>query len=169
MRGVQTIVAGFAAALASAPVAQAGWLQYESPEYGFSALFPRTPTRQERTTDDIIFTSFKAGNDAASCFVVVAQYQRAIDPNKEATAIRDASLKAMKATQTASKRSAIMRGGEQLEALEFEAASDERSFRSLIVTDGQRGYQVFGGVSKIDGDTAELDACVGGFRLLPKA
>ncbi len=100
--------------------------------------------------------------------VVVAQYQRTIDAGKEIAAIRNAFVKAMKATVTAGKPKSFARGDAQLEALEFEANNDERSFRSLIIIDGQRAYQVAGGVSKVDGDTAELEACVGGFRLLAK-
>ncbi len=168
MRSVFMIAAGLAAAFAFVPSAQAGWLMYESPDYGFSALFPRTPSRQEQTSNEVVFTSFKAGNDAASCFVMVMQYPRAVDANNELLAIREASSKGMKATVSGSKSRMIARGEEQFAALEFEGDSEGRAFRSLIVIDGQRGYQVLAAVSKVDGDTAELEACIGGFVLTPR-
>lgn len=168
MRHFLRIALAVGLAAGSAPAAQAGWLMFESPEHGFAALFPTTPSRKEQVEDDISFASFRAGNHGAACFVAVADYRRAFDAETETTTIRNGFLKGMKATETGAKKKAISRGDQQLEGLEFSADSDDRSYRSLIVIDGQRAYQVAGGVSRIDGDTAELDACVGGFRLLPK-
>lgn len=169
MRGLLRIVVAVGLAIGLAPVAQAGWLLFESPGHGFAALFPRTPSQAEKSEEGVTVTHFGAGDGSVTCVVIVVQYPPTTDMSKEIYVLRAISLDGVIGTLTANKRMVVARGSEQLQGLEFEADAKDASYRFLIAIDGQRAYRVSGGIAKAGGDKAELDSCVGGFKLLPKA
>jgi hypothetical protein len=154
--------------LAFASVAQAAWVHHSEPSLGFSANFPAAPKRDDVTEDGVKMATFAASATGALCILIAADYPYVINPDVETIASRDNFAKGVSASVTTSKRIKFPRGATQLEAIKFDAASETYLFRSLIVIEGSRAYQIAGGVPKPDGDTAELDACVGGLVLTPK-
>lgn len=167
-RTVWTMVVGLVS-LALAPLAHAEWVQHAVPEFGFSALFPKTPDKEATTEDGVDMTTYSAVVDGKMCIVLAANYHYVINPDEETVASRDNFAKGVSATVGASKRITFPRGATLLEAMEFDAESDKYSFRSLIVIEGEWAYMVAGGVPKPDIDTKALDACLRGFALTPKA
>lgn len=157
--------AGVAVSLALAPAAQAGWIQHNEPSLGFSATFPQAPTREDSVDNGVKLVTFLAAESGTLCIVVVGDYPNTVIPDEETAASRDNFAKGVSAAVTKSKRITFPRGGTQLEAMAFDAESDRYFFRSTIIIEGQRVYQIAGGVPKPDGDDAELDACVGGLVL----
>jgi len=159
----------FATAIAAAPSALAGWVIHEVPELGFAGLFPKTPALEATSENGVSISRFAGANVGAMCLVVVGDYPVAVDPDAQTVASRDDFAKGVKAKITSSGRITFPRGTVNLPAMEFEAASATLAFRSMIIIDGARVYQVAAGVPIPDGDTAEMDACIRGFRLLPRS
>lgn len=167
---MRRIVTGLVLALALAPAAQAtGWVQHNAPEFGFSAIFPKAPKQETTTADGVKMNSFAGAANGALCIVMAGDYPYIINADDETVASRDNFVKGVGAKLTASKRTTFPRGSAQLQAMAFDAESSTMKFRSMIVIDGSRAYQIAGGVPIPDGDTAELDACVGGLVLTPKS
>lgn len=168
MRSAAAIVSGLVLTLALAPAAQAGWVSHNAPEFGFSANFPAPPKTKTTVNDGVTLTSFSGAATGALCIVMAGDYPYVINPDDETVASRDNFVKGVGAKLTTSKRTTFSRGAQQLPAMSFEAESPKMKFKSLIVIEGSRAYQIAGGVPIPDGDTAELDACVGGLILTPK-
>jgi hypothetical protein len=162
------LISGFAAALAFAPAAHADWAKQDVPDFGFSGVFPAELKRESSTEDGVKLSTFAAVADGRMCLVVAGDYPYVIDPNVELVASRDNFVKGVKATLGNSKRLKVSRGATQLEAMEFDAKSATYSFKSLIVIEGSRAYQVAGGVPNDDADKAELETCLRGFALTAK-
>lgn len=169
MRTVWTLVSGFVVALVLAPAATAGWVQHNAPEFGFSGVFPKAPEYEASTSDGVKMNTFVGAAPGALCIIIAADYPYVINPDEETIASRDSFVKGVGATLKTSKRVTFARGSQQLPAIAFEADSASMKFKSLIVIDGSRAYQVGAGIPIPDGDTAELDTCVGGFVLTPKS
>lgn len=164
------VALGFAFALTLVGTASAaGWVQHNAPDQGFSAIFPKAPDVENSTQDGVKMTSYSAAAAGAMCIVLAADYPYVIDPDVETVASRDNFAKGVSATVSSSKRIKFSRGATQLEAMAFDAASANYKFRSIIIIEGSRAYQIAGGVPIPDGDTAELDACVNGLVLTPKS
>lgn len=168
MKTAWRLVSGIVVALAFAPVAQAEWAKHDVPEFGFSASFPKTPKRESSTEDGVKLTSFVGALNGAMCIVMAGDYPYVIKPDVETVASRDNFAKGVGGKVTTSKRVKFPRGATQLEAMEFDVVSDTYTFRSLIIIEGSRAYQVAGGVPNADPDKAELEACLRGFALIPK-
>lgn len=169
MRTPWTTALGLVLALAMTPAAQAGWVQHNAPEFGFSAIFPKAPAQETTTEDGVKMMTFAAAVNGAMCIVIAADYPYVINADDETVASRDNFAKGVTAKVSTSKRIKVARGITQLEAMIFDAESATYKFRSMIVIEGSRAYQIAGGVPIPDGDTAELDACIGGFVLTPKS
>jgi hypothetical protein len=146
-----------------------GWVQHNAPDKGFSAVFPKAPKVENSIEDGVKMTSFAASAAGALCIVIAADYPYVINPDTETVASRDNFAKGVTAKVTTSKRIKFSRGSTQLEAMKFDADSASYKFRSLIIIEGSRAYQIAGGVPIPDGDTAELDTCVDGLVLTPKS
>lgn len=170
MRAVSRGALGLVLALAVGGTASAaGWMQHNAPDKGFQAVFPKAPKVEDTTQDGVKMTSYAASAAGALCIVIAADYPYVINPDTETVASRDNFAKGVSAKVTTSKRIKFPRGATQLEAMAFDAASDKYTFRSLIIIEGSRAYQIAGGVPIPDGDTAELDTCVNGLVLTPKS
>ncbi|MBC8037600.1 MAG: hypothetical protein H7X89_10335 [Rhizobiales bacterium] len=161
-------MAGVVLALAFVSAAQAEWVEGNVPEFGFSALFPKAPEKGETIEDGVKITSFSGAADGKFCIVVAGDYPFVINPDEETVASRDNFAKGVNAKVTTSQRITFPRGLTDLQAIKFDAESDTHTFRSLIVIDGSRAYQVAAGMSKPVSDGTDLDTCIGGFKLTPK-
>jgi len=170
LRAVSKGALGLVLALAVGGTASAaGWVQHNAPDKGFQAVFPKAPKVEDTAQDGVKMTSYAASAAGALCIVIAADYPYVINPDTETVASRDNFAKGVSAKVTTSKRVKFSRGATQLEAMAFDAASDKYKFRSLIIIEGSRAYQIAGGVPIVDGDTAELDTCVNGLVLTPKS
>lgn len=166
-----TTIALLGAVLTFAPmstVQAAGWVLHNVPELGFQANFPKTPKREESTENGVKMVSFSAAVEGTMCLIIAADYPYVINPDEETVASRDNFVQGVKAKLKGSERVKVLRGTTQLEAMKFDAESDTYIFRSLIVIEGSRAYQIAGGIPKPDGDPVSLDACVQGLLLTPK-
>jgi hypothetical protein len=170
IRAVSKGALGLVLALAVGGTASAaGWVQHNAPDKGFSAVFPKAPKVEDSTQDGVKMTSYAASASGALCIVIAADYPYVINPDTETVASRDNFAKGVSATVKTSKRIKFSRGATKLEAMAFDADSASYKFRSIIVIEGSRAYQIAGGVPIPDGDTAELDTCVNGLVLTPKS
>jgi hypothetical protein len=169
MRLAKLALLGAVLTFAPVSVAQAGWVQHSAPDLGFSANFPKAPDREETTENGIKMSTFSAVVEGTMCLIIAADYGYTINPDEETVASRDNFAKGVKATVKNSQRIKVLRGATPLEAIRFDAESSTYIFRSLIVIEGQRAYQIAGGIPKPDGDPVSLDACVDGLMLTPKS
>lgn len=153
-------------ALAPSADAQVKWKSVAATELGYAASFPGQPKMEYSDTNNVPKTSIIGSQNGVLCLVLVANYPGVIDPAEEFPASRDNFATGVKGTLAAQKQITMPRGRARLPALEFDVVRSDYNFRSIIVIDGKRAYQVSGGVPKGHSAT-DLERCVRGFRLLP--
>lgn len=157
-----------AVALVLAPAAaNADWTRSDVPEFGFSAVFPEAPKRDDSASDGVKLTSFAAVVNGSLCIVMHGLYPYVIKPDAEIAASRDNFVKGVSAQLVTQKPIDFFRGTKKLRAHKFDANSATYQFRSILVIDGTSAYQIAGGVPK-GASTVDLDRCVDGFKLTPR-
>jgi len=148
-------------------VAHAEWGESVSAQDGFTASWPATPRQSNNVDEGVALRFYTAARGKAACFVVVADYPTAVDPNEETRASRDNFVENIRGTVISSRNTTLARGTTPLPAIEFDARGDKSTYRSMIVVEGARVYMVGGGVPIEGGANADLDQCVRGFKLTP--
>lgn len=162
MRAVITTALLLGTAFATTAVAD-DWVRKETTAHRFSAVFPSAPKEESSVDQGVKLYSMAAGDGRALCIALRGEYPYVIKPDIELPASRDNFVKGVKATVTSEKRITFPRGSRKLTATEFTASSDTHNFLSILIIDGSSAYQVAGGVSKTNGNQADLERCVRGF------
>lgn len=168
MRFIAKTFAALAIVSTGAAAAQKEWGQVEEKALGYSAVFPEAPKPDVRVEQGVTVKSNVGTAPGMLCLVEMGDYGQHIDAPAELAASRDNFVNGVGATVSTQKRTSFQRDSVSLPALEFDASNPTIKFRSIIVVDGQRVYQVTGGMPKEGGNEANLEHCVRGFRLLPK-
>jgi hypothetical protein len=161
---------GLAAAfLLLAPVAaNADWTRSDVKEFGFTAVFPVAPKREDSVDQGVKLTSYAAVANGSLCIVMHGLYPYVINPDVEIPASRDNFVKGISAQLGTQSPINFYRGTKKLRAHKFDANSETYMFRSILVIDGPIAYQVAGGVPRNGGVITDLDRCVNGFKLTPR-
>ena len=162
--------------LATPTAALADWVTQSYAEWQFSATFPAPPKVQTASQTDgtsgVTATThaYIADDGRIICLAGVSDYARPFDAEKELLADRDNFARNAQATVTASRRITVTRPPEtRLPALEFTATSTDRLFKSIVIVDGKRTYQVVGVQRQNDAaGAASVSRCLTGFKLTQK-
>ena len=163
-------------ACATSP-ANAEWVSYSSKTYGFTALFPKTPTADSDkhvttvASKDYIFETHQftgRGANGSLCIVAHSLETWPMVVDEQLATNRDSMASNIGATVTTSKRTTLARGASAVPALLFDAAGADYAFRTLEVIDGQSAYEVVAGVPIGNSDDSDLDRCIKGFSLTAK-
>lgn len=164
------------AVLLAPAAALADWVNASYAEWQFSAMFPVAPTVQTASKTDssgaVAATThaFLSNDGRILCLAGVTDYARPFDTEQELLADRDNFVKNAQATVTASRRTTFTRPPKtRLPALEFAATSTDRIFKSIVIVEGQRTYQIVGVRRQNDAAAAaSVDRCIAGFKLTQK-
>ena len=171
-------VAGLALAAAAlstgAQAASAEWVKLASPEGRFIIACPTPPSHKAWQEEDVsagkprIVHVYQCGNAALSVVVAYADYPAGtrIDPDAELTANRDTFLKRVEATPVSSKPFLYQPGpAKTLPALDVEAKSAQRNYRSFGIVDGDRVYQVAVGAPNDSNSAVKMQEVLRTFQL----
>lgn len=164
------VLIGLASAVAlllTTGVANAEWQKTDVPEFGFSAMFPAAPKREQNTDHGVQLTSYVAIADGALCIVMHGLYPYTVNPDVEIPASRDNFVKGVSAKLLSEKPLEFPRGSKKLRALEFDAKGAMYTFRSILIIEGAHVYQIAGGTPNKDGKQSDLESCVRGLKLTP--
>lgn len=151
--------------LALSTAATAQWKEIVEPQLGYSAAFPVKPVARAATYRGVAQSVKSAAATGVFCNVSVSHHRGTVDPAVELAASRDNFLKDTGSKISSAKEVSVMRGATPLPALEISASNDVFAMQAIVVVDGERVYQVAGGVPAHGGRKSDLERCVRGLKL----
>ena len=151
--------------LALSTAATAQWKEIVEPELGYAAAFPVKPEARAAVYKGVAQSVKSAAATGVFCNVAVSHHREILDPAVELAESRDNFVKDTGSKVSSTKEISIMRGAKSLPAMEIDASNDVFAMRAIIVVDGERVYQVAGGVPAHGGRKSDLERCVRGLKL----
>jgi hypothetical protein len=151
---------------ASPAPAQVNFTTFTSEHGRFSLLMPGAPKQSSKDARDSAMSApykifdFVATAGKLIFIVVYADYPADFKPNVETElkANQDNFNTGVKAELIATKRIDFRRGqGDLLPALEFTSASASYNFKSVVIWEGPRAYQIIAGSPRGTDATREID------------
>lgn len=152
--------------LALPTAASAQWRQITEPLLGYSAAFPVKPKARAANYQGTAQSVNSAAGTGVFCNVSVSHLNEVVNAEAELAEARDNFLKDTGAKQSTVKPVSVPRGAGSVQGLQIDAENAVFAMRALIVVDGEKVYQVAGGVPGHGGRKSDLERCVRGFQLL---